>query len=100
MTFSMTVQADRLQSALDPVTALVSEAKIRTGEDGLSITAVDPANVGMVDMELSAGACATYIQTMNATMQRTLLLSAFLLVVAILADVRASTDDSDTEGRR
>jgi len=46
------------------------------------------------------GACATYIQTMNATMQRTLLLSAFLLVVAILADVRASTDDSDTEGRR
>lgn len=60
MTFSAIVDADTLTDALDPVTALVNECKIRTNDNGLSITAVDPANVGMVDMSLDAGACASY----------------------------------------
>lgn len=60
MSFSATVQADILQDALDPVTALVNECKIRTNDMGVSITAVDPANVGMVDMGIHASAFASY----------------------------------------
>jgi len=60
MTFSATVSADILADALAPVSALVSECKIHTNEDGLEITAVDPANVAMGNMELDAAACAHY----------------------------------------
>jgi len=60
MTFSAIVDADILADALEPVSALVSECKIHVNESGLEITAVDPANVGMVDMELDASACAHY----------------------------------------
>jgi len=60
MTFSATVSADILADALEPVSALVSECKIHTHDDGLEITAVDPANVGMNNMELDASACAHY----------------------------------------
>ena len=54
------IAADTLDDALDPVTALVEECKLQLTADGLSITAVDPANVGMVDMEIEAGAFESY----------------------------------------
>lgn len=40
--------------------ALVNEAKLRADEDGLRITAVDSANVGMVDSDLSPAAFDDY----------------------------------------
>ena len=46
--------------ALDPVSALVDDCKIRLNEDGLSIRAVDHANVGMVDMSLAKSAFESY----------------------------------------
>lgn len=52
--------AASLGTALDSVTALVDECKIRLEEDGLAIRAVDPANVGMVDLSLSADAFESY----------------------------------------
>lgn len=60
MTFSAVVQADVLEDTLAPVRALVAECKIHCEPDGLEIRAVDPANVGMVDLDLDAGAFASY----------------------------------------
>jgi proliferating cell nuclear antigen len=58
--FEAIVSASTLGDALDSVSVLVDECKIRLNEDGLAIRAVDPANVGMVDLELEAGAFESY----------------------------------------
>ncbi len=58
--FKAIVDAETLQAALDSVGVLVDECKIHLEEDGLSIRAVDPANVGMVDLELAATAFESY----------------------------------------
>jgi proliferating cell nuclear antigen len=58
--FKAIVSADTLGTALDSVSALVDECKIRLGEEEFSIRAVDPANVGMVDLTLSASAFESY----------------------------------------
>ncbi len=58
--FKAIVSADTLGAALDSVSVLVDECKIRLEEDGLTIRAVDPANVGMVDLELDASAFESY----------------------------------------
>ena len=60
MSFSALASVDTLQDALDPVSALVDECKIRLNEDGLSIRAVDHANVGMVDMHLTTSGFEAY----------------------------------------
>jgi len=43
-----------IRSLLRLPTALVKEAKLNVDPDGLSITAVDPANVGMIDLTVHA----------------------------------------------
>jgi proliferating cell nuclear antigen len=58
--FNAIVSADTLRTALDSVSVLVDECKIHLEEDGLAIQAVDPANVGMVDLSLSATAFESY----------------------------------------
>ena len=58
--FEAIVSASTLQDALDSVSVLVDECKIRLEEDGLAIRAVDPANVGMVDLTLDAAAFESY----------------------------------------
>jgi proliferating cell nuclear antigen len=58
--FKAIVSADTLQETLDSVSVLVDECKIHLDEDGLSIRAVDPANVGMVDLDLGAVAFESY----------------------------------------
>jgi len=58
--FKAIVSADTLRAALDSVSVLVDECKIHLEEDGFQIRAVDPANVGMVDLELSADAFESY----------------------------------------
>ena len=58
--FKAIVSAETLRAALDSVSVLVEECKIRMEEDGLAIRAVDPANVGMVDLELSKAAFESY----------------------------------------
>jgi len=60
MTVSLAVDSDILSEALAPVSTIVDEAIVSATEDGLRVRAVDPANVAMVDMELAAGACASY----------------------------------------
>jgi proliferating cell nuclear antigen len=58
--FNAIVSADTLKSALDSVSVLVDECKIHLEDDGLEIRAVDPANVGMVDLRLDAAAFESY----------------------------------------
>jgi proliferating cell nuclear antigen len=58
--FKAIVNADTLRETLDSVSVLVDECKIHLDEDGLSIRAVDPANVGMVDLDLGAAAFESY----------------------------------------
>lgn len=58
--FRAIVSAETLRDALDSVSVLVEECKIRLEDDGLGIRAVDPANVGMVDLSLSAAAFESY----------------------------------------
>jgi proliferating cell nuclear antigen len=48
------------QPFFEAVNGLVDEAKFRFDADGLSVTAVDPANVGMVNAHLSAEAFTEY----------------------------------------
>jgi proliferating cell nuclear antigen len=58
--FRAIVSADTLLSTIDSVGVLVDECKIHLNEDGLEIRAVDPANVGMVDLSLDATAFESY----------------------------------------
>ena len=58
--FKAIVDASTFQDALDSVSVLVDECKIRLNEEELSIRAVDPANVGMVDLTLEAAAFESY----------------------------------------
>lgn len=58
--FKAIVSADTLKDTIDSVSVLVDECKIHLEEDGLAIRAVDPANVGMVDLELDASAFESY----------------------------------------
>jgi len=50
--FKAEITANKLQSTVSKLTALVDECKVRLDEDGLSIQAVDAANVAMVDVWL------------------------------------------------
>jgi proliferating cell nuclear antigen len=54
--FHATVGADTLRSIIDSVSTLVDEAKIRVSKDGVSLKAVDPAHVAMVELTLGKGA--------------------------------------------
>ncbi|HEV8358898.1 MAG TPA: proliferating cell nuclear antigen (pcna) [Candidatus Thermoplasmatota archaeon] len=56
MAFQSKLGADTLRSIIDSVGILVDEAKIRVAKDGLSLKAVDPAHVAMVELTLGKGA--------------------------------------------
>ena len=58
--FDAIVRAETLQSTLDSVGVLVDECKIHLDEAGIEIRAVDPANVAMSDLSLSAEAFEAY----------------------------------------
>ncbi|MFW6448041.1 MAG: DNA polymerase sliding clamp [Halobacteriota archaeon] len=58
--FTAIVGAETLGGTLDSVSVLVDECKVRLNEEGLAVRAVDPANVGMVDLTLDASAFESY----------------------------------------
>jgi proliferating cell nuclear antigen len=58
--FSAIVEASVIQDAIDSVGVLVDECKMRLNEEAFAIRAVDPANVGMVDLSLAASAFESY----------------------------------------
>jgi len=58
--FRATIQATYLKTILSSLRALVDEARIRVTEDGLTVRAVDSANVAMDDLELKAAAFESF----------------------------------------
>jgi proliferating cell nuclear antigen len=58
--FNAIVSADTLRATLDSVSVLVDECKIHLTDEGIEIRAVDPANVGMVDLRLDVTAFESY----------------------------------------
>lgn len=58
--FNAIVSAGTLGTALDSVSVLVEECKLHLDDEAVTIRAVDPANVGMVDLTLSADAFESY----------------------------------------
>lgn len=60
MTFAAIVTAETLDDYLEPISAIVDECKINITPEGLRVTAVDPANVAMVDTRLHAEAFESY----------------------------------------
>lgn len=50
------INPNELLTALNPVEQLVEEAKIHINPDGIATRAVDPANVGMVEMTIETSA--------------------------------------------
>lgn len=57
---NITIEPDTFSSALKAAEKIVDECKLHFTDDGIRITAVDPANVAMVDMSLSESAFETY----------------------------------------
>ena len=58
--FEASIEAGRLQQALDAVNAVVDECRIHLDTDELVIRAVDPANVAMIDEHVSTDAFEAY----------------------------------------
>jgi len=54
--FKATIDADILKSSIETLSVLVDEARFRISTEGLSVRAVDPANVAMVSFELAVSA--------------------------------------------
>jgi len=58
--FEAKVRAEVLREIVDVVSTLVDEAKINVGKEGLTVKAVDPAHVAMVDLTLDRSAFESY----------------------------------------
>lgn len=54
--FKATIDADILKSSIETLSVLVDEARFRISNQGLTVRAVDPANVAMISFELSSTA--------------------------------------------
>ncbi len=54
--FEAKLKAEVLKEVVDVVSTLVDEAKFNVGKDSITIKAVDPAHVAMVDLSLDRGA--------------------------------------------
>jgi len=54
--FEAKLKAEVLKEVVDVVSTLVDEAKFNIGKDSVTIKAVDPAHVAMVDLSLDRGA--------------------------------------------
>jgi len=58
--FKAVINADILKDSIEAISTLVDEAKFRLSKDGISIKAVDPANVAMVSFDLYPDAFESY----------------------------------------
>jgi len=58
--FQAAIRASHLKNVLSPLRALVDEARVRITGDGLTVRAVDSANVAMDDLELGAAAFESF----------------------------------------
>ncbi len=61
--FKALIGAEKLKDSIESISTLVDEARFRITPEGLSVKAVDPANVAMVSFELSRDAFDSYEAT-------------------------------------
>jgi hypothetical protein len=61
--FTAAIKGGAIKEFVSTLRAIVDEAKIRVGPDGIHTRAVDPANVAMYDISLAAGAFESYDAT-------------------------------------
>jgi proliferating cell nuclear antigen len=62
-TFRAAIQSEPLKNILRALRATVDEARVKIDESGIRVRAVDPANVAMDDLNLSANAFESYEAT-------------------------------------
>ena len=62
-TFRAAIQSEPLKNILRALRATVDEARVKIDEPGIRVRAVDPANVAMDDLDLSASAFESYEAT-------------------------------------
>ena len=60
-----TIDADILKESIDAISALVTECRLHTDENGISTRAVDTANVAMVSLSLKKEAFSAFESTKN-----------------------------------
>jgi len=58
--FKAVINAEVLRDSIEAISTLVDEAKLRLSKDGISIKAVDPANVAMISFDLHPDAFDVY----------------------------------------
>jgi proliferating cell nuclear antigen len=61
--FKAVIGAEKLKEVIESISTLVDEAKFRLSTDGLSVRAVDPANVAMVSLDLTKEAFNSFEAT-------------------------------------
>ncbi|MCX9011325.1 MAG: DNA polymerase sliding clamp [Candidatus Methanoperedens sp.] len=61
--FKAVIGAEKLKDAIESISTLVDEAKLKLTADGVSVRAVDPANVAMVSLDLSKDAFDSFEAT-------------------------------------
>lgn len=61
--FKAVIGAEKLKDAIESISTLVDEAKLKLTADGVSVRAVDPANVAMVSLDLSKEAFDSFEAT-------------------------------------
>ncbi|WP_115864225.1 DNA polymerase sliding clamp [Halorussus litoreus] len=61
--FQAAIQGGKLKTVLKTLRAIVDEARIHIDKNGISMRAVDPANVAMDDLDLNAAAFESYDAT-------------------------------------
>ncbi|MDI6859191.1 MAG: DNA polymerase sliding clamp [Methanocellales archaeon] len=63
MVFRAVIDADVLKNSIEAISTLVDEATFKLSPGGISLKAVDPANVAMVSFELTSDAFDSYEST-------------------------------------
>jgi len=61
--FKAVIGAEKLKDSIEAISTLVDEAKFKITPEGISVKAVDPANVAMVSFDLSKDAFDSYEAT-------------------------------------
>jgi proliferating cell nuclear antigen len=61
--FKAVIGAEKLKDSIESISTLVDEAKFRLNPDGISVRAVDPANVAMVSLDVAKDAFDSFEAT-------------------------------------
>lgn len=58
--FKAQIKAETLKGLVNVISTLIDEVKFTVSPDGMSLKAVDPAHVAMIELKMDAGAFESY----------------------------------------